>query len=122
MCAYTSTQPVAAIKSSLTTPHPRSSSSPLPRFTERWGKKLRHPSVPVDALTPALQRKFTAANETKERHRRASEGALRRPSLLVHEDATPARRGSGAARITPELDSQNPAGDLTANQAFGPEH
>ena len=43
-----------------------------PRFTDKWKARLRHSSVPPEALPPALKRKFDNANENKERYRRAS--------------------------------------------------
>ena len=60
-----------------------------PRFTEKWKARLRHPSVPPEALPPALKRKFDTANENKERYRRATGR-----QSMVHAPS-PAEKGAG---------------------------
>ena len=82
----------------------RSTSHPLaPRFTGKWKARLRHPSVPPEALPPALKRKFETANENKERYRRASSALIRSPSLAVSDDNAGGRRSAGAsAKVVPK--------------------
>ena len=66
-----------------------------PRFTEKWKARLRHPSVPPEALPPALKRKFDTADTNKERHRRASGSAMaRRPSLAERDDSKSGARAA----------------------------
>ena len=83
----------------------RSSSRSLaPRFTNEWKARLRHPSVPPEALPPALKRAFDIANTNKERHRRASSSLIRSPSLAM-ADGDAERRSAGAsasAKVVPK--------------------
>ena len=73
-----------------------------PRFTAEWKARLRHPSVPPEALPPALKRKFDTANENKERYRRASSSLIRSPSLAV-SDSDAGGQGVGAsAKVVPK--------------------
>jgi hypothetical protein len=43
-----------------------------PRFTDKWKARLRHPSVPPEALPPVLKHTFDTADANKERYRRAT--------------------------------------------------
>jgi hypothetical protein len=73
-----------------------------PRFTEKWKARLRHPSVPPEALPPALKRKFDTANENKERYRRASSSLIRSPSLAVSDDDAGGRSTGASAKVVPK--------------------
>eukprot|EP00618_Florenciella_parvula_P016977 CAMPEP_0119473200 /NCGR_PEP_ID=MMETSP1344-20130328/4942_1 /TAXON_ID=236787 /ORGANISM="Florenciella parvula, Strain CCMP2471" /LENGTH=2127 /DNA_ID=CAMNT_0007506261 /DNA_START=134 /DNA_END=6517 /DNA_ORIENTATION=- len=70
-------------------------------FTEKWKARLRHPSVPPEALPPALRRKFDTANENKERYRRAS-SLIRSPSLAVSDGDAGGRSAGASAKVVPE--------------------
>ena len=76
-----------------------------PRFTNEWKARLRHPSVPPEALPQALKRAFDTANTNKERHRRASGSSLiRSPSLAVADGDAEGRSASSSAsaKVVPE--------------------
>ena len=73
-----------------------------PRFTEKWKARLRHPSVPPEALPPALRRKFDTANKNKERYRRASSSLIRVTSLAVSDDDTGGRSAGASAKVVPK--------------------
>ena len=73
-----------------------------PRFTNEWKARLRHPSVPPEALPPALKRKFDTANENKERYRRASSSLIRSPSLAVSDDDAGGRSAGASAKVVPK--------------------
>ena len=73
-----------------------------PRFTVEWKARLRHPSVPPEALPPALKRKFDTANENKERYLRSSSSSLSRsPSLAVSDDDAGGRSAGASAKVAP---------------------
>ena len=73
-----------------------------PRFTGEWKARLRHPSVPPEALPPALKRKFDTANENKERYRRASSSLIRSPSLGVSDGDAGGRSAGASAKVAPK--------------------
>ena len=73
-----------------------------PRFTDKLKARLRHPSVPPEALPPALKRKFDTANENKERYRRASSSLIRSPSLAVSDGDAGGRSAGASAKVMPE--------------------
>ena len=73
-----------------------------PRFTGEWKARLRHPSVPPEALPPALKRKFDTANENKERYRRASSSLIRSPSLAVSDGDAGGRSTEASAKVAPK--------------------
>ena len=56
----------------------------FPRFTEAWKARLRHPSVPQEAIPPALRKQFDVQNADKRRFRRAS-SSLGSMSISVAE-------------------------------------
>ena len=72
-----------------------------PRFTEKWKARLRHPSVPPEALPPALKRKFDTANENKERYLRSSSSLSRSRSLAVSDDDAGGRSAGASAKVAP---------------------
>ena len=72
------------------------------RFTSKWKARLRHPSVPPEALPPALKRKFDTANENKERYRRASSSLIRSPSLGVSDGDAGGRSAGASAKVAPK--------------------
>eukprot|EP00620_Florenciella_sp_RCC1587_P016113 CAMPEP_0182565024 /NCGR_PEP_ID=MMETSP1324-20130603/6843_1 /TAXON_ID=236786 /ORGANISM="Florenciella sp., Strain RCC1587" /LENGTH=179 /DNA_ID=CAMNT_0024778609 /DNA_START=41 /DNA_END=580 /DNA_ORIENTATION=- len=73
-------------------------------FTEKWKARLRHPSVPPEALPPALKRKFDTANAEKQRHLRATDSSsFRRLPALPMSDFDAGGRGAGAsAKVVPK--------------------
>jgi len=73
-----------------------------PRFTVEWKARLRHPSVPPEAIPPALKRKFDTANENKERYRRASSSLIRSPSLAVSDGGAGGRSAGASAKVMPK--------------------
>ena len=74
-----------------------------PRFTGEWKARLRHPSVPPEALPPALKRRFDTANENKQRYLRASSSLIRSPSLALSDGDAGGRRSAGAsAKVAPK--------------------
>ena len=76
--------------------------SSAPRFTDKWKARLRHPSVPPEALPPALKRKFVTADENKERYRRASSSLIRSPSLAVSDGDVGGRSAGASAKVAPK--------------------
>jgi len=58
-------------------------------FTDKWKAQLRHPSVPPEALPPALKHTFDTADANKERYRRATGR-----QSMVHAPS-PAEEGAG---------------------------
>ena len=73
-----------------------------PRFTEKWKARLRHPSMPPEALPPALKRKFDTANENKQRYLRASSSLIRSPSLAVSDGDAGGRSTGASAKVAPK--------------------
>ena len=74
----------------------------VPRFTNEWKARLRHPSVPPEALPPALKRKFDTANENKQRYLRASSSLIRSPSLTVSDGDAGGRSAGTSAKVVPK--------------------
>ena len=73
-----------------------------PRFTGEWKARLRHPSVPPEALPPALKRRFDTANENKQRYLRASSSLIRSPSLAVSDGDAGGRSAGASAKVAPK--------------------
>ena len=73
-----------------------------PRFTGEWKARLRHSSVPPEALPPALKRKFDTANENKVRYLRASSSLIRSPSLAVSDGDAGGRSAGASAKVVPK--------------------
>ena len=73
-----------------------------PRFTTKWKAQLRHPSVPPEALPPALKRKFDTAKENKQRYLRASSSLIRSPSLAVSDGDAGGRSAGASAKVAPK--------------------
>jgi len=73
-----------------------------PRFTGEWKERLRHPSVPPEALPPLLKRKFDTAKKNKQRYLRAASSLSRSPSLAVSDDVAGGRSAGASAKVVPK--------------------
>ena len=98
------TEPAMAQPACSATTLSRSSTthSLAPRFTNEWKARLRHPSVPPEAIPPALKRKFDTANENKESYRLASSSSIRSPSLAVSDGDAGGRSAGASAKVAPK--------------------
>ena len=81
--------PIVESACSATTSAQQLTPSLAPRFTDKWKAQLRHPSVPPEALPPALKHTFDTADANKERYRRATGR-----QSMVHAPS-PAEEGAG---------------------------
>lgn len=70
------------------------------RFTDKWKNRFRHPSVPPEALPPALKRKFEQAEVDKRRYQRASSMA-RSPSMAEWEGKVRGAASASIAKVAP---------------------
>ena len=94
--------PLTRVRAQLAQLRSTTTHSLAPRFTVEWKARLRHPSVPPEALPPALKRKFDTANENKQRYLRASSSLIRSPSLAVSDGDAGGRSAGASAKVAPK--------------------